>query len=167
VCAELVELTRVGPVRGRPASLEQAGRGQHEPARADRAHDLRPRRGRAEVALHGLVAHRGHGPGPSGYDHRVRPWHFGKGAFRGQGEADIRRHRFLALADDHGSIRRGQALQHLQRPDEVEEGDLREDDESDHLLRLAACRWLRPSGGRRQKQECDGRSGRPVHEHLQ
>ena len=128
-------------MRRRPAALEQAGRRQHEAARADGADDLGRGRDRAEVTLDGLATHRGHGSGPAGHDDGERPGDLGKGPLRRQGQADIRHHRFPALAHDHGPIRCGQALQDLQGPDEVEERHLGVEHQGDDLLGAACGRF--------------------------
>jgi hypothetical protein len=154
--AELLELGGVGPMRRRAASLEETGRREDEPSRADRSHDLGRRRRRPQVALDRLVRHGGHGAGPARDDDGPGTWDVVQPLLGSEGEAGVRRHRLHALAHHHGAKGRGQGPQHLKGTDEVEEREVREQQQGNRLL----ASFTRSGGARIAGERCPRRRRR-------
>ena len=143
---ERLEFRVARPIRGGRQSLQQASRSEHQRARAhgDRVAGRRVRG--TQPFEHSRVVHQRTGADAAREDDDIGPRQFLERGVEGNAEHAVLAAYLAAPVPDERNVERGDALQHLVRPDGVESRELREKRDCDlqcgvlSLARLERCR---------------------------
>jgi hypothetical protein len=124
----------VGPVCCRAAALEHTGGAEDEGAGADRGHVACTRGRLPDERDRFRIRHGLQDAGAAGHANQMERRTGLEGRGRHEPEPTIARHRIERFRDDM-RLRAGQTAEHLQRPGEVELGQIRKDHEPDIEVR--------------------------------